>query len=96
MLPDMLLPLSTPGTLTMQTNFSYLLPAFTSIADPAVRAEALAIVDPRGACFYARRTLEVLVNHLYDTDTAFQRPWETHLASLLAAPCFATRGEHST
>jgi len=45
------------------SNFSLLMPEWRMIADPSVRAEALAVVDPRGACFYARRALEVLVNH---------------------------------
>ncbi len=70
------------------TQFTFLLPAFGSIADPAIRAEAFASPDPRAACFYARRALELLVNHLFDTDTDFTRPWESSLSSLLAAPSF--------
>ncbi len=73
------------------SNFDFLQPPtpFAGIAEPAWRAETQALADPRAACFYARRTLELVVDYLYERDAAFQRPYETHLASLLAAPCFA-------
>jgi type I restriction enzyme R subunit len=60
------------------------------MAQDAARAEAAVHADPRTACFYARRTLELVVNWLYDNDSDFEKPWETQLASLLAAPSFAT------
>jgi len=69
------------------TQFGFLAP-FAEVADAARRAEVFALPDPRTACFHARRALELIVNHLYDTDTAFVRPWESQLAALLAAPCF--------
>lgn len=71
------------------SQFGFLRPGFAPIAEPAVRAEAQALTDPRAACFYARRTLELVVDYLYERDGAFQRPYEAHLASLLTAPCFA-------
>lgn len=62
----------------------------TGIAQDAARAEAAVNSDPRTACFYARRTLELIVGWLFDNDTDFKKPYETHLASLLASPSFLT------
>jgi type I restriction enzyme R subunit len=58
------------------------------MAQDAARAEAAVHADPRTACFYARRTLELIVDWLYLNDMDFAKPWETQLASLLAAPSF--------
>ncbi len=73
------------------TNFAILTPSFSGTAEPAKRAESLALADPRAACFYARRALELVVDYLHDRDGAFARPYETHMASRLAAPCFASQ-----
>lgn len=67
------------------SQFRFLPPG---ISQDAARAEAAVHSDPRAACFYARRTLELIVDWLYDNDEAFEEPWETHLSALLAAPCF--------
>ncbi len=58
------------------------------MAEEAARLEASVHTDPRTACFYARRILELIVEWVYDNDADFQRPFETQLVSLLAAPCF--------
>ncbi len=67
------------------TQFGFL---HAEIAKDAARVEATVNSDPRTACFYARRTLEQIVGWMYDNDSDLQRPWETQLASLLAAPSF--------
>jgi type I restriction enzyme R subunit len=41
----------------------------------AVRVEQCALSDPRTACFYARRTIELLVEWVYDNDSQLQRPF---------------------
>jgi len=41
----------------------------------AVRVEQCALSDPRTACFYARRTVELLVEWVYDNDGQLQRPF---------------------
>jgi type I restriction enzyme R subunit len=41
----------------------------------AVRVEQCALSDPRTACFYARRTVELLVQWVYDNDSQLQRPF---------------------
>lgn len=55
----------------------------------AVRVEQCALSDPRTACFYARRTIELLVEWVYDNDAQLQRPlgYGT-LADLIFAPDF--------
>ncbi len=73
----------------MTTNFPFLTATFAPIAEPALHAETLVAADPRAACFYARRALELVVDYLYERDATFQRPYETHLSSLLTAPCFS-------
>ena len=50
----------------------------------AVRVEQCALSDPRTACFYARRTIELLVEWVYDNDSQLQRPWrDGSLADLI-------------
>lgn len=52
----------------------------------AVRVEQCALSDPRTACFYARRTIELLVEWVYDNDGQLQRPWgESSLSQLIHA-----------
>jgi hypothetical protein len=40
-------------------NFTFLQPEFAAIRDAATQAEAFVHADPRTACFYARRALEL-------------------------------------
>lgn len=44
------------------------------------RAESYATNDPRSACFYSRRTVELLVDHLYDV-LALSIPYKDDLAA---------------
>jgi type I restriction enzyme R subunit len=41
------------------SNFGFLKGEWPELHASAVRGEVLALTDPRGACFYARRTLEL-------------------------------------
>jgi type I restriction enzyme R subunit len=55
----------------------------------AVRVEECALSDPRTACFYARRTIELLVEWVYDNDSQLRRHWgQGTLADLIYAPEF--------
>ncbi|WP_281712432.1 arabinosyltransferase domain-containing protein, partial [Dermacoccus nishinomiyaensis] len=47
-------------------NFDFIKAEWPVIYDDCARAESYLTNDPRSACFYARRSIEVLVNHLYD------------------------------
>ena len=68
------------------TQFAFLSPEFADLLDPAKRAEAAVLTDPRGACFYARLTLEVALQRLYRVDPALKLPYDTNLAALIAEP----------
>ena len=43
------------------SNFSFLQLKWPALHAEATRAEQAALADPRTACFYARRTLELAV-----------------------------------
>ena len=59
-----------------------------TLAEAAAKVEAFAYSDPRTACFWARRALELAVSWLFDYDSAFRRPYDRNLAALLAEPSF--------
>lgn len=55
----------------------------------ALRVEECALSDPRTACFYARRTIELLVEWVYDNDSQLRRPYGNgSLADLIYANDF--------
>jgi type I restriction enzyme R subunit len=43
--------------------------------EEAQKVEQFALSDPRTACFYARRTIELLVEWVYDNDGQLERPY---------------------
>jgi len=51
-----------------ESNFCFLQPDWPDLLTEARRAEAAAHADPRTACFYARRTLELAVAWLYQAE----------------------------
>ncbi|MGD9966385.1 MAG: DEAD/DEAH box helicase family protein [Hyphomonadaceae bacterium] len=70
------------------SHFAFLDAEWPEIAADAKKAEAAAHPDPRTACFYARRALELAVNWLYRADRTLKRPYDDALSSLLHAPEF--------
>ena len=68
------------------TQFAFLSPEFPDLLDPAKRAEAMALSDPRGACFYARLALETALGWMYRSDKALRSPYDTNLAALIHEP----------
>ena len=50
------------------SNFGFIEKEFPRIAVPAKRLEKFAMEDPRVACFYARRSVEKLVEWLYQQE----------------------------
>jgi type I restriction enzyme, R subunit len=54
----------------------------------AARAERNAQVDPRAACFYARRTLELAVAWLFRADASLRMPYRADLSAFLFEPSF--------
>jgi type I restriction enzyme R subunit len=70
------------------SNFAFLQSEWPQLAEPAGKAEQLALPDPRTACFHARRALELAVKWLYTHDPAFKIPYDDGLNALLHDPSF--------
>lgn len=70
------------------SQFTFLHPEFPDVHDAAHRAEALANSDPRAACFYARRALEIAVTWAYEHDTSLQLPYRDDLSALIHESTF--------
>ena len=70
------------------SQFAFLDAEWPDLAGEARRAESLAYPDPRTACFYARRVLELAVAWLYKHDPALKLPYQDNLAALIAEPTF--------
>jgi type I restriction enzyme R subunit len=70
------------------SNFAFLKPVWPDLAAEAMKAERFTVADPRSACFYARRTLELAVQWLYDADRSLRRPYKDDLSAMLFEPSF--------
>jgi type I restriction enzyme R subunit len=64
------------------------MPEFAEMHSLAAQAEAIAGSDPRGACVYARLSLETIVNWLYRHDGTLKNPYETTLSARIHEPTF--------
>jgi len=69
-------------------QFTFLKPEFPAIYESAHKAFKTAYRDPRTACFYARRALELTVNWLYKYDTSLRLPYQDNLSALVHEPTF--------
>lgn len=72
----------------MSAPFDFLRAEFSDIHREAMQAESNALGDPRTACFYARRVVELAVMWAFDHDRSLQRPYESNLSALLHEPTF--------
>mgnify|MGYP003351888654 CR=1 FL=1 len=73
----------------MSSQYALIASQWPDLHAEAVRVEQCALSDPRTACFYARRTIELLVEWVYDNDSQLQRPpGYASLADLIFARCF--------
>ena len=70
------------------SNFTFLQNEWPELYQSARRVERYVQSDPRSACFYARRALELGVQWLYDHDRAFRYPYDDNLAALLNEASF--------
>ncbi|OZV77898.1 restriction endonuclease subunit R [Micromonospora echinospora] len=68
------------------SNFAFLRAEWPDLLDEALRAERLAVADPRGSCFYARRTLELALGWLFDADGTLRRPYRNDLSAKIHEP----------
>ena len=74
--------------------FSFLEAEWPTVHEAATRAAAAAHPDPRTACFYARRALELAVAWAYKHDPALRLPYQDNLSALIHEPTFkAAAGE---
>src|SRR5437667_5357292 len=76
------------------SQFSFLQREWPAVFEAAGKAEAAVHPDPRTACFYARRALELAVAWAYKHDAALQLPYQDNLSALIHEPSFKqTAGE---
>ena len=68
------------------TQFAFLSADFPDLLAHAQKAETLALSDPRGACFWARLTLETALKWLYRNEPSLRSPYQRELAALIAEP----------
>jgi type I restriction enzyme R subunit len=52
------------------------------------RAEASVHADPRAACFYARRALELAIAWVFKYDANLKLPYQDNLSALIHEPTF--------
>jgi type I restriction enzyme R subunit len=70
------------------STFQFLKSEWPDVYEAAARAEQLANPDPRTACFYARRGLELTVAWLYKNEGSLKLPYQNHLSALIHEPTF--------
>jgi hypothetical protein len=70
------------------SHFAFLLAEWPAIHESATKAEGSAYPDPRAACFYARRTLELVATWMFKHDPALTLPYQSNLSALIHAPTF--------
>jgi type I restriction enzyme R subunit len=70
------------------SHFCFLQREWLDVFEAAGKAEAAVHPDPRTACFYARRALELLVAWMYKHDAALKLPYQDNLSALIHEPTF--------
>ena len=76
------------------STFTFLQTEWPAVHDAASKAAAAAHSDPRAACFYARRALELAVAWAYKHDSSLRLPYQDNLSALIHEPTFkAAAGE---
>ncbi|MGO1562225.1 MAG: DEAD/DEAH box helicase family protein [Actinomycetaceae bacterium] len=70
-------------------NFEFLRVAVPQLYEASARAESYLTSDPRSACFYSRRAVEQLVDHLYDL-LDLPEPYRDDLAARIHEAPFQT------
>jgi type I restriction enzyme R subunit len=76
------------------SQFAFLQGEWAPVFESAAQAEAAVNADPRTACFYARRALELAVSWAYKHDAGLRLPYQDNLSALIHEPSFKqTAGE---
>ena len=73
---------------TRVSNLAFLQSEWPAVFEAAGKAEAAVNTDPRTACFYARRALELAVAWAYKHDPALKLPYQDNLSALIHEPSF--------
>ncbi len=78
----------------LTSPFAFLQAEWPAVYEAADRAASAAHPDPRTACFYARRALELAVAWVYKSDASLRLPYQDNLSALIHEPSFkAAAGE---
>jgi type I restriction enzyme, R subunit len=72
----------------MSIHFEFLKAEWSKVYESAAKAESLAYPDPRAACFYSRRALELAVEWLFNCDNSLVEPYKKDLSAFLFEPSF--------
>jgi len=76
------------------SHFGFLQAEWPALFEATAKAELLVHADPRTACFYARRALELAVAWAYKHDSSLRLPYQDNLSALIHEPTFkAVAGE---
>jgi type I restriction enzyme R subunit len=76
------------------SQFTFLQREWAAVFEAASKAEAAVHSDPRTACFYARRALELAVSWAFKHDPGLRLPYQDNLSALIHEPSFKqTAGE---
>jgi type I restriction enzyme R subunit len=76
------------------SQFAFLQREWAAVFEAASKAEGAAHADPRTACFYARRALELAMGWAYKYDAGLELPYQDNLSALIHEPSFKqTAGE---
>lgn len=70
------------------SQFTFLQREWAAVFEAASKAEAMVSVDPRTACFYAHRTLELAISWAYKHDATLKLPYQDNLSALIHEPSF--------
>ena len=70
------------------SHFAFLEREWPGVFEAAGKAEAAVHPDPRTACFYARRALELAVAWAYKHDPGLRLPYQDNLSALVHDPSF--------
>ncbi len=70
------------------SQFTFLQHEWPAVHEAASRAAVSVYADPRAACFYARRTLELAMRWAYKHDADLRLPYQDNLSALIHEPRF--------
>jgi type I restriction enzyme R subunit len=70
------------------SQFIFLQREWAGVFEAASKAEAAVRADPRTACFYARRALELAVRWAFKHDVGLRLPYQDNLSALIHEPSF--------